>query len=281
LLDRRVLAWFDRPECDLSSLDAGAQRDSGFGNLSSLLVRCGKPLAAIPILARQRPHLVFDRHYEWYLNALTNLSLCLATWPDPVIRARAVALAHENVEFMSRTNARTWLLLGIALEQTGDLPGADDAFRRGIELGGDDSGTLNGIAWLLVSDPRLASVRPSWALRMGKRAVRLNPQAAHVWNTLGVAHYRAGDWEAAIETLEKAEGLAPGKDFAFKAFFLAMAHWQKGERDEARSWYDKAVSGTETNRKLDEQLRRFRSEAAALLRLSGPSAPAQEGRPRP
>jgi tetratricopeptide (TPR) repeat protein len=234
---------------------------------------------AIPILARQRRHLVFDRHYEWYLRALTNLSLCLASDPDPATRARAVPLARENIEFLGRTNARTWLLLGIALEQTRDLPGADDAFRRGIELGGDDASTLNGFAWRLVSDPPLAAVRPSWALRMAERAVRLDPQAAHVWNTLGVARCRTGDWGAAIEALEKAEGLAPAKDFALNAFFLAMAHWQKGERDEARSWYDKAVSWTETNRKQDEKLRRFRSEAAALLRLPDPEhRPTRRGR---
>ena len=95
-----------------------------------------------------------------------------------------------------------------------------------------------------------------------------------------MAHYRTGDWGAAIKALERAEGLAPGKDLALNAFFLAMAHWQKGERDEARSWYDKAVSWTETNRKQDEELRRFRAEAAALLRLPAPSAPAYKERPR-
>jgi hypothetical protein len=48
-------------------------------------------------------------------------------------------------------------------------------------------------------------------------------------------------------------------------FFLAMAHWQLGEKDEARKYYDKAVAWMDKNKPDDEELRRFRAEAAALL----------------
>ena len=44
-----------------------------------------------------------------------------------------------------------------------------------------------------------------------------------------------------------------------------MAHWQKGDKDQARQWYDKAVNGMEKNKSRDEDLRRFRAEAAAVL----------------
>ena len=44
-----------------------------------------------------------------------------------------------------------------------------------------------------------------------------------------------------------------------------MAHWQLGDKPQARSWYDKAVPWMEKNQPKNEELVRFRAEAAALL----------------
>lgn len=44
-----------------------------------------------------------------------------------------------------------------------------------------------------------------------------------------------------------------------------MAHWQLGEKDKAREWYDKAVQWMDKNKPQDEELKRFRSEAEELL----------------
>jgi hypothetical protein len=50
-------------------------------------------------------------------------------------------------------------------------------------------------------------------------------------------------------------------------FFLAMAHRQVGEKDKAREWYDKAVEWMDKNEPKNDELRRFRAEAAELLEL--------------
>ena len=84
------------------------------------------------------------------------------------------------------------------------------------------------------------------------------------WNTLGVAHYRAGDWKAAVEALEKSMALRSGGD-GFDWFFLAMAHWQLGDKPQARSWFNRAVPRMEKMQPKDEELVRIRAEAAALL----------------
>ena len=47
-------------------------------------------------------------------------------------------------------------------------------------------------------------------------------------------------------------------------FFLAMACWQKGDKDKARSWYDKAAHGWRRTIAVCGS-GRFRAEAAALL----------------
>jgi hypothetical protein len=51
----------------------------------------------------------------------------------------------------------------------------------------------------------------------------------------------------------------------FDWYFLSMAHWQLGHKEEARKWYDKAVEWTEKNNPKEEDLPRFRAEAAELL----------------
>jgi hypothetical protein len=52
---------------------------------------------------------------------------------------------------------------------------------------------------------------------------------------------------------------------SFDWYFLAMAHWQLGKKDESRKWYDQAVEWMEKNQPKNEELRRFRAEAAELL----------------
>ena len=52
----------------------------------------------------------------------------------------------------------------------------------------------------------------------------------------------------------------------------AMAHWQKGDKDQARNWFDKAVAWTEEKAPNDAGLRQFWAEAAELLGQPGPDA---------
>ena len=65
----------------------------------------------------------------------------------------------------------------------------------------------------------------------------------------------------------KSNDLLGGKELSFNALFLAMAHWQLGKNEEARKWYDLAIAWMEKNQTKDEELRRFREEAAKLLKV--------------
>ena len=44
-----------------------------------------------------------------------------------------------------------------------------------------------------------------------------------------------------------------------------MAHWQLGDKDNAREWFAKAVQWMENGIKDNAETKRFRAEAAALL----------------
>ncbi len=111
-------------------------------------------------------------------------------------------------------------------------------------------------------DPKFRD--PQRALGLALKAVELSPKNAFYWQTLGVAQYRVADWGAAIAALEKVKELgSPGDNLEW--FPLAMAHWQLGEKEEARKWYDQAVTWMDKNAPKNEEFKRFRKEAAELL----------------
>jgi tetratricopeptide (TPR) repeat protein len=149
-------------------------------------------------------------------------------------------------------------------ERSGNLAESARAYRRVIELEPKHVGAHNNLAWLLATwaDPRLHE--PSEAVALARKAVELEPKQGMWWNTLGAAQYRAGDWAAAIEDLNKAIELRNGGD-SFDWFFLAMAHWRLGHTEDARKWYDRAAGWMDRHASKDPELRRFRSEAASLL----------------
>jgi tetratricopeptide (TPR) repeat protein/serine/threonine protein kinase len=154
--------------------------------------------------------------------------------------------------------------LGVALRAKGRLDEAIAEYQEAIRLKKDNALAHNSLAWLLATCPDAKFRDPPLAVQLAKKAIELQPKDGGSWNTLGVAHYRARDWKASIAALEKSMELRKGGD-AFDWFFLAMAHWQLGHKDEARQWYDRAVEWMEKNPPKNEELKRFRTEAAELL----------------
>src|SRR5262249_48237601 len=130
----------------------------------------------------------------------------------------------------------------------------------------------NNKAWRLATHPGAKSRDPRRAVDLAQRAVELAPKQGLYWNTLGVAHYRAGNYQESIAALEQSRQLQAGELAAFDSFFLAMAHWQHGHKDEAQNWRAKAVEWVQKNQEAlkknpehDDELRRFRAEAEELL----------------
>jgi serine/threonine protein kinase len=173
---------------------------------------------------------------------------------DPVYR-HEMALAHN--------------VLGNLLYEGGEVPRARTAFRRSaacyrqaIRLGGD-SRSPNDLAWLLATCPVTEFRDPARAVPLAEQAIRLAPCCGCVWNTLGVAHYRAGNWKAAVTALKKSMELRSGGDSS-DWFFLAMAYWRLGDKREAHRWFDRALGEVQKNF-VFEPLSRYREEAEALL----------------
>jgi WD40 repeat protein/serine/threonine protein kinase len=143
---------------------------------------------------------------------------------------------------------------------------------------------LNDGAWFLATCPVPGTREPQRAVDWATQAVTAKPGEATLWNTLGVAHYRDENWPAALSALQKSVDLQDGGT-GFDWFFLAMIHWQLGEKDESRNWFDKAVEWMDKNGPHDDELIRFRTEAQQLLevrapqRLSDPARDAKTAKP--
>jgi tetratricopeptide (TPR) repeat protein len=149
---------------------------------------------------------------------------------------------------------------------TGQVDKAAEDLRKAR---GQNPNQVNFLAWWLLTYHDLQHRDPTLALELAEQVVRQAPGEAAYWTTLGVAHYRLGEWQAALEALEEAEKLAPGTSFGSMAFFLAMCHHQLGDPAKAQEHYDRAVRWCQENQdNLDsarqQQLKAFHLEAKAL-----------------
>jgi tetratricopeptide (TPR) repeat protein/serine/threonine protein kinase len=128
--------------------------------------------------------------------------------------------------------------------------------------------------WLLAncSDEKVRD--PARAIKVLQDTIKMfnNPD---LLAALGTAHYRAGDFKAALETLTRAAA-APGQiTYGSPSFVLAMTQQKLGHKDEARKWYGQALQTLgqveqnkywmDSNPLRYAELHRFQAEVEKLL----------------
>jgi serine/threonine protein kinase/Flp pilus assembly protein TadD len=181
-------------------------------------------------------------------------------------------------------------ILGEVLYLTHQQAEAEPAFRQALavyeelvrELP-DAPWHCRDLLWFLANcmDPQFRD--GPRAVEVGQKCVEQSPRSPATWQFLGVAQYRAGQFEAAIDSLDKMMELHPDGYYTFEWLFLAMAYWQLGDQEnqeQALTYYDQAVALKE--REIAERPawnKRFRlellhAEAAELLGID--EAPASE-----
>jgi eukaryotic-like serine/threonine-protein kinase len=178
-----------------------------------------------------------------------------------------VAVAARLSQPEQQARRRLWA----AQLTSGQLPVFDGSQRRDVMinhrlaliLDPSNALALNNLAWSLASVPGDPWFNPTEALALARKAVGSNPNEWSYLNTLGVAAFRAGDWNTAAKVLRESITLNGGA--AFDLFFLAMTCWHQGNTKEARELYDRAVAWTKNHKPDDPELHRFRAEAASLL----------------
>jgi Flp pilus assembly protein TadD len=206
-----------------------------------------------------------------------------AQWADILARSGKwdlVAAVCSRALELNPKDSKFWRKRSYAYSRMGQWDKAVDDCSHLIEMEPNVAVARNNLAWILATCPDAKFRDPGRAVEQAKKAVELAPKGGNNWNTLGVALYRHGDLPGAIDALGKSMELGDGGT-SFDWFFLAMAHWQLGDKPQARSWYEKAVGWMEKSQPTAEELIRFRAEAAALLGLPEPTAPAKKEVPHP
>ncbi|MCI0332437.1 MAG: serine/threonine-protein kinase [Planctomycetes bacterium] len=240
-----------------------------------------------------------------------NLDLAKILWIPSADQDDAVGFARAAVA--RRPNSPgVRLVLGALLEKSGKLAAAEAEFREAVRLKPDYASSyfrlgyncLEQEKWqeaisvyemaiqnvptphrgsmyvelaeILANVPSVELRNPRRAVEIAGEAVQHQPKNWRATDALGIALYRAGDWQASDDALERSFALTPGPKGRYSIdakrwLYLSMAHWQMGHKDEAREWYDKAVEWMDKHPGYKELIR-FRAEAAELLGVPHPEA---------
>jgi len=214
---------------------------------------------------------------------LTTESDRVLQWPTSRLLFSALFQTEQSEQLMTLTRwlhrqrpDDFWNNYALAsLHANKEPPQWEDAARfytAALSLHSENAATQNDLARLLVNWHRPGVEHLEEAIDLAKKAVKATPTAANYWVTLGMAHYRAGQWSDALTAFQQAAKLRNG-DESLNWFYLAMVHGRLGEKEQGRKWYDQAVLWMEKNDPDNGGLKYLRAEAAELLSIkeSSPS----------
>jgi tetratricopeptide (TPR) repeat protein len=95
---------------------------------------------------------------------------------------------------------------------------------------------------LLANAPETSLRNPPEALEHARRGVEITGgKSPGLHGALALAEYRSGHWDEALDALQKIETLG-GTDYGYQWFLRAVIHAQIGEKEHARSWFERAVN---------------------------------------
>jgi WD40 repeat protein/serine/threonine protein kinase len=129
--------------------------------------------------------------------------------------------------------------------------------------------TLNNLAWERVKLPGREMVDYRKALRYSEETCQLEPKNGNSLNTLGVAHYRAGNYDKALETLRRSDAINKIQyhgSLPADLAFLAMSQQHLGRAKEAQAFLQRLRLRMKDARWAnDADAQGFLREAEALL----------------
>lgn len=189
-----------------------------------------------------------------------------------VSRARRLADGlYEKLTFSSDVAA--------AIRKNSSL---DESVRRTalqiVAVRGDNAYRLNNSSEKTVRSPRSTADDYALALKMAKASTSKLPDCTAYVSTLGIAHYRVGDYKSAVKCLSQARTTAsPSEDrFIVGVAFLAMAHAGLGDRTSSLAALDELQQALETDAwSVRDDIQALLDEVQENLRAAGIQAAQQ------
>jgi tetratricopeptide (TPR) repeat protein len=190
---------------------------------------------------------------------------------------KAVRACNKSIDLEPKHTA-SYDLRAAAYMRLGQYQDAITDARTAFKLEPGSPVSQRNLAWALVASPDPKLRDPKRAVELAMQSAKAAPKVPAAWSTLGVAHYRAGNWQSAALALQHAFGLFHGRtglepDYGRSLFFLAMAQWRLGHPQKAWQSYERAVKWLKANHQelqrtpsLAEELDRVQGEAEKLLK---------------
>jgi len=145
--------------------------------------------------------------------------------------------ALMQIEKPQPHNWYAYFARGVSYERSGNWLLAERDLKLALSLSENQPAVLNylGYSWI----DRGENIEEAKA--MIKAAVEAQPDDGFIVDSLGWVHYLTGDFETAVDTLEKAVRLEPGD--ATINDHLGDAYWRVGRKTEARFQWRHALEG--------------------------------------
>jgi serine/threonine protein kinase len=239
------------------SLDPAVRFESGRAYFTLAVVYCGEQNVA--------------QAHEMMRRAIALFQGLIAESPDRVEYHKQLARAY---------NLQSCLYFSCKQLKEGEQAYAKTAelYRQILDL--DQSPEfLNAFAMFHVDCPVASARDVAKAVAAAKQAVTEAPSERRFWNTLGMAQVRAENWLEAAKALQKSMDLSKGGD-PYDWLFLAMIAQQRGDSNQALSWYEKSNQWIDSHPVMTDDLLRYRAEAASVLRLKDPGRPEPPNLPK-
>jgi len=207
------------------------------------------PLASEASLEAAEVYLDADRQAEAI--AAAEQALTIAGDDRPVLVRAAEVMRRANAHVQSeallsraigldlRGGKQDWRLYFARAGERNDL-GMWEAAERdlftALEVEPDQPEVLNFLGYSWVD----RGVRVEEGFEMIRKAVEARPNAGYIVDSLGWAHYRRGEYEAAVDALERAAALSPADPEIID--HLGDAYWRVGRREEGTYQWRRALS---------------------------------------
>ena len=184
------------------------------------------------------------------LSTLKTVARSHSNWPEVHIAMGDLLRQQQNFEeavdaydaalkLYPENRAANWAayyMRGIALERSKKWDRAEEDFRKALELNPENPGVLNYLGYsYLDRGENLPEAR-----RLIEMAFEKNPTDGYIMDSLGWAMYVMGEYDNAVEHLEKAVEAAPAD--ATINEHLGDVYWQVGRTNEARFQWERALT---------------------------------------
>ncbi len=138
----------------------------------------------------------------------------------------------------------------MAAERINRIDAMEKSLRHLITLDPKNANAYNALGYSLAD----RNLRLGEAQKLIEQALQLQPESAHIIDSMGWVMFRRGQIEAALRHLIKAYGLAPETDIAAH---LGEVLWVSGRKEEARTIWRAALRDNADNQILIETLKRL------------------------